>query len=313
MPADDLRSVKVFAPATIANVGPGFDIFGLALEEIGDEMLVQSTATDEIKIHEIEGYEDLPTDPKQNVAGVAIQAMLDALGLQRGFEIWIKKLVMPGSGLGSSASSSAAAVFAVNELLNRPFTSMELVQFAMEGERATSGKAHADNVAPALLGGFTLVRSYDPLDVVSIPFPENLYATVVHPQIEVKTSDSKRILKKEVSLELAIGQWGNVAGLVAGLVSGNYDLIGRSLRDYIVEPVRSVLIPGYDQAKEKALEAGALGCSISGSGPSIFALSEGKNSASKVAEAFMEHYSGLNIDHRVYVSAINAEGAKIIE
>lgn len=314
MPTDNMvNKIKVFAPATVANVGPGFDIFGLAMEEIGDVLEVSKLDGNKIKIHKVEGYGDLPTDPKKNVVGVAIDAMLKALGLTQGFEIKIRKLVMPGSGLGSSASSSAAAVYAANELLGSPFSKSELVQFAMEGEKATSGKAHADNVAPALLGGFTLVRSYKPLDVVRIKYPKDLYVTVVHPQIEVKTSDSKRILRGEVSLEMAISQWGNVAGLVSGLASGDFELIGRSLEDHIVEPVRSVLIPGYKGAKQQAMEAGALGCSISGSGPSIFALCEGKAAAEKVGATFSQYYCGLAIDHNVYVSAINAEGAKKLE
>lgn len=306
------KTIKVFAPATVANVGPGFDIFGLALEEIGDELEVSTIDGNTIQILPIEGYEELPTDPALNVAGVAIQALLDDLNLKQGFEISIRKRVMPGSGLGSSASSSAAAVYAANELLGRPFSKKELIRFAMEGERATSGKAHADNVTPSLLGGFTLVRSYGPLDVVSIPYPDNLYVAVVHPQIEVKTADSKRILKSEVSLEMAISQWGNVAGLVAGLAGGDFDLIGRSLEDHIIEPVRSVLIPGYAGAKQQAMTAGALGCNISGSGPSIFALAEGKAAAERIARAFDLYYTELEIDHKVYVSGINAEGAKII-
>lgn len=306
------KKIKVFAPATVANVGPGFDILGLALEGIGDELEVSLRDDNIIQIHPIEGYEDLPTDPLLNVAGVAIQAMLNELHIQQGFEINISKRVMPGSGLGSSASSSAAAVYAANELLGSPFSKKELVRFAMEGERATSGKAHADNVTPSLLGGFTLVRSYKPLDVVSIPYPKDLFVAVVHPQIEVKTADSKRILKSEVALDMAISQWGNVAGLVAGLAIGDFDLIGRSLEDHIVEPIRSVLIPGYAGAKHEAIAAGALGCNISGSGPSIFALTEGKAAADKVAQAFDEYYSELGIDHKIYVSGINAEGAKTI-
>lgn len=307
------KKIYVFAPATVANVGPGFDIFGLALENIGDEMEVSMREDNLLKIHPIEGYEDLPVDPDENVAGVAIKSMLKRLSIKQGFEIKIRKLVMPGSGLGSSASSSAAAVYAANELLGRPFKKNELVQFAMEGERATSGKAHADNVAPSLLGGFTLVRSYQPLDVVNIPFPKNLYVAVVHPQIEVKTADSKRILRSAVDMTVAISQWGNVAGLVAGLASGDFGLIGRSLEDHIVEPVRSILIPGYGGAKKQALKAGALGCNISGSGPSIFALCEGKDVAEKVGEAFSSYYTKINIDHKVYTSAINSEGAKTIK
>lgn len=306
------KKIKVFAPATVANVGPGFDIFGLALEGIGDKLEVSLRDDSAIKIHPIEGYENLPTDPDLNVAGVAIKALLKELDSQQGFEIVIRKRVMPGSGLGSSASSSAAAAYAANELLGSPFSKKELVRFAMEGERATSGKAHADNVTPSLLGGFTLVRSYGPLDVVSIPYPKELYIAVVHPQIEVKTADSKRILKREVALEMAISQWGNVAGLVAGMASGDFDLIGRSLEDHIVEPIRSVLIPGYAGAKHQAITSGALGCNISGSGPSIFALTEGKATAEKVAKAFDEYYTDLGIDHKVYVSGINAEGAKTL-
>ncbi|UII28033.1 homoserine kinase [Fulvivirga maritima] len=306
-----MEKIKVFAPATVANVGPGFDVLGLALDGIGDELEVIKSDKG-IKINPIPGFEDLPLDPKKNVIGVAIQALLDEARLSDGFEINVKKRVMPGSGLGSSASSSAAAVFAANELLGQPFSKQELVKFAMEGERCASGKAHADNVTPALLGGFTIVRSYSPLDVINVPYPKDLHVVVVHPQIEVKTSDSKRILKKDVSLETAISQWGNVAGLIAGLATENYELIGRSLEDYIVEPIRSVLIPGYDKAKKLALDNGALGCSISGSGPSIFALTKGKAIAEKIGEAFTNYYSLLEIDHKVYLSAINAEGAKVI-
>ncbi|MBL3654751.1 homoserine kinase [Fulvivirga sediminis] len=306
-----MEKIKVFAPATVANVGPGFDVLGLAIDGIGDELEVIKIDNG-IKINPISGFEDLPVDPKKNVIGVAIQALLDETKLSNGFEINVKKRVMPGSGLGSSASSSAAAVFAVNELLGQPYSRQELVKFAMEGERCASGKAHADNVTPALLGGFTIVRSYTPLDVVNVPYPKDLHVVVVHPQIEVKTSDSKRILKKDVSLETAISQWGNVAGLIAGLATENYELIGRSLEDYIVEPIRSVLIPGYDGAKKLAMENGALGCSISGSGPSIFALTKGKATAEKIGTAFTNYYSSLEIDHKVYLSAINAEGAKVI-
>ena len=219
-----------------------------------------------------------------------------------------KVLIRKRAGFGNSA----AAVFAGNELLGRPFSKSELVPFAMEGERATSGKAHADNVAPSLLGGFTLVRSYAPLDVVSLSFPAELYVTVVHPQIEVKTADSKRMLKAEVSMDKAIGQWGNVAGLVAGLATNDFDLISRSLEDHIVEPVRSVLIPGYDGAKESALQAGALGCNISGSGPSLFALCKGRNAARLVSDAFTQYFEKLDIDHHVYVSGISKTGARSV-
>ena len=303
-------TIKVFAPATVANVGPGFDILGLALEGIGDEI--------EMSLSDVGGIEirmpgsDLPTDPNANVAGVAVQALLDELGSSQGIRMTIHKKVLPGSGLGSSASSAAGAVFAANELLNSPFSKQELVQFAMVGEAASSGKAHADNVAPSLLGGFTLIRSYEPLDVVNLSYPSDLTVVVVHPQIEVKTSDSKKILKKDISMETAIAQWGNVAGLVSGLATSDYGLIGRSLQDVIVEPVRSMLIPGFDQLKQAAADKGALGCSISGSGPSVFALCNDPVSANKVGSVFRKIYQDLDIEHYVHVSKINEEGAKVL-
>lgn len=307
------KKIKVFAPATIANVGPGFDIFGLALQNIGDTIEIKQKAESGIVINPIDGFPQLPTHPQRNVAGVAVQALLDQLEANSGFEITLTKSVMPGSGLGSSASSAAAAVFGVNELLGKPYTKQELIPFAMEGERASSGTAHADNVAPALLGGFAFIRSYDPLDVVNITPPADLFFTVIHPQVEVKTADSKKILRKEVSMKSAIQQWGNVAGFVTGLLNKDYDLIGRSMEDVIVEPVRSLLIPGYDQLKKVAEVAGALGCSISGSGPSVFAICRGQTSAKRVAQAFTQCYEQFNIDFKIYSSPINLEGAKILK
>lgn len=307
------NKIRVFAPATVANVGPGFDIFGMALSDVGDQLELSIKKDQGIVIRPINGYDNLPTDPKKNVVGVVIQSMLDMIGYDKGFEVILHKNVLPGSGLGSSASSSAAAAFATNELLGRPFSTTELVPFAMLGEQAASGKAHADNVAPSLLGGFTMIRSYSPLDVVNVPFPEDLYITVVHPQIEIKTADSKRILKKEIQLESAIQQWGNTAGLILGLTTCDYDLIARSLDDVIVEPVRSVLIPYYSEVKSAAIEAGALGCSISGSGPSIFALSRGEEIAQHIATVFRSKYKLTDINHLVYVSKISADGARVID
>ncbi|MDX1327373.1 MAG: homoserine kinase [Arenibacter sp.] len=305
------NEIRIFAPATIANISCGFDVLGLALEAVGDEMVVRKTSEKGIKITKLTG-QDLPTETLQNVAGVAGLALLAASEYDGGFEIEIYKKIKAGSGIGSSAASSAGAVWAMNALLGNPFSKLELVKFAMEGERLASGVAHADNVAPALFGGFTLVRSYQPLDIINIPTPPALYATVIHPQIEVKTSDSRRILKTNISLEDGIKQWGNVGGLIAGLFTNDYDLIGRSLVDHIVEPIRSILIPGFDKVKEDALEAGALGCGISGSGPSIFALSEGEDIARSVAEAMKKVYQKIGVDNDVHVSKINTEGIKIL-
>lgn len=304
--------IKIFCPATIANISCGFDVLGLALDSVGDEMVVRKSRGKGIKITKLEG-QDLPMETQQNVAGVAGLALLAEADYEGGFEIEIYKKIKAGSGIGSSAASAAGAVWAMNELLGKPFPTLNLVKFAMEGERLASGVAHADNVAPALFGGFTLVRSYSPLDIVRINSPAALFATVIHPQIEVKTSDSRKILKTKISLEDGIKQWGNVGGLIAGLFTEDYALIGRSLVDHIVEPIRSILIPGFDDVKSRSLDAGALGCGISGSGPSIFALSKGRETAEKVARAMKETYQKIGIDHDIHVSKINPQGIKILD
>ncbi|MEK6155263.1 homoserine kinase [Flavobacteriaceae bacterium 3-367] len=306
-----MEEIRIFSPATIANISCGFDVLGLALDGVGDEMVVRKTSEPGVKITKITG-QDLPTDAHLNVAGVAAMALLHAHTYQGGFEMEIHKKIKAGSGIGSSAASAAGAVWAVNRLLGIPFTTLELVAFAMEGERLASGVAHADNVAPALFGGFSLVRSYDPLDIVNISAPPALVATVIHPQIEIKTSDSRKILKTKISLEDGIKQWGNVGGLVAGLYTQDYGLIGRSLVDHIVEPIRSILIPGFDEVKSKSLEAGALGCGISGSGPSIFGLSKGMDTAKAVATSMQEVYQKIGIPYDIHISKINSDGIKIL-
>jgi homoserine kinase len=302
-----MNKIKVFCPATIANISCGFDVLGLALEAIGDEMIVQKTREPGIRISKITG-QSLPLETASNVAGVAGLAFLEESNYTGGFEIEIHKKIKAGSGIGSSAASAAGAVWAMNELLDKPFTPIELVKFAMQGEALASGVAHADNVAPALYGGFTLVRSYEPLDIIKINTPPELFASVIHPQIEVKTSDSRKILKTSISLKDGIKQWGNVGGLVSGLFLEDYDLIGRSLVDHIIEPIRSMLIPGFGDVKSKTMKAGALGTGISGSGPSIFALSKGIETAEKVAEAMRNVYLNIGVDYDVYVSKINTKG-----
>ncbi|MFS4448032.1 homoserine kinase [Maribacter sp. 2307UL18-2] len=307
-----MEAVKVFCPATIANISCGFDVLGVALDSIGDEMVVRKTSKEGIHITKIEG-QDLPMETAKNVAGVAGMALLEDIGHQGGFEIEIYKQIKAGSGIGSSAASSTGAVWAMNELLGKPYSSLELVKFAMEGERLASGVAHADNVAPALFGGFTLVRSYAPLDIIPIPSPNELYATVIHPQIEVRTADSRKILKTKITLADGIKQWGNVGGLIAGLFTADYDLIGRSLEDHIVEPIRSILIPGFNEVKSEALLAGALGCGISGSGPSIFSFSKGKQTAEQVGQAMENVYRNIGVDYEIHVSQVNSKGIKIVD
>lgn len=306
-----MTEIKLFCPATIANLSCGFDVLGLCLDNVGDEMIVRKTSEKGIKITKIVGA-DLPLETEKNVAGVAALAMISNLDLDFGFEIEIYKKIKAGSGIGSSAASAAGAVFGINELLGRPFLIKDLIPFAMEGEKLASGSAHADNVAPALLGGFVLVRSYNPLDIIKIKSPEDLYATVIHPQIELKTSDARSVLKQNVTLKQAVIQCGNLGGLISGLYTNDYDLIGRSLNDEIVEPLRSVLIPKFDLVKQKAMEKGALGGGISGSGPSIFALSKGKEIAEKVAKAMSQVYEEMNLNYEIHVSKVNPEGIKIL-
>ncbi len=306
------KSIKIFAPATVANLCCGFDVLGCCLDNVGDEMIISLTSEPGVKITKIDGA-NLPMETHKNVAGVSVEALLKKYGKEIGVEIEIYKKIKAGSGIGSSAASSAGAVWAVNYLLENPFTAHELVAFAMEGEKLASGNAHADNVAPALLGSFTLVRSYNPLDVVRLNAPSDLVMTVIHPQIEVKTSDSRSVIKQNVKLKDAVQQWGNVGGLVAGLLTEDYELIGRSLEDVIIEPLRSILIPEFKAVKEAAILKGALGCGISGSGPSIFALSKGEVTANLVAEAMQEIYSKTGLDFDIHVSKINSQGVRIMK
>jgi homoserine kinase len=304
-----MDKVKVLAPATVANLVCGFDVFGMALCEPNDTMWVSLSDEPGMRIKHIDEY-NLPEEPEKNVAGVALLAMLENVECKKGFDIIIDKQIKPGSGLGSSAASSAGIVVAANHLLGNPFTNDDLVRFAMNGEKLASGVKHADNITPCIFGGITLVRSIFQLDVVPLTGPL-MYVTVVHPQIEVKTSDARQILRKEVQLKDAIKQWGNIAGLVAGLLKNDYGLISRSLEDVIIEPVRSMLIPGFDEVKKSCKEAGALGGGISGSGPSIFMLSKEETIAKQVEDVMTGIYTRLGIEYRTYVTNINYKGVQI--
>tara|TARA_B100000768_G_C11252463_1_gene364723 strand:+ start:405 stop:1334 length:930 start_codon:yes stop_codon:yes gene_type:complete len=306
-----MNEIKLFCPASVANVSCGFDVLGFCLDLIGDEMIIRKTAEKGIKILKIYG-QDLPLDTLKNVSGAAGLELLESYPVDFGFEIEIYKRIKAGSGIGSSAASSAGAVFGINELLGKPFTRKELIQFAMKGEELASGVPHADNVAAVLLGGFTLVRNSKELDVISLPTPSQLYATVLHPKIELKTSDARAVLKKKILLEKAIEQWGNLAALVSGLYTNNYDLIGRSLVDVVVEPNRSALIPGFKELKNIAMISGALGSGISGSGPSMFALSKGKETAISVGDAMSKKFDSYDIEFEIHISKVNPEGIHII-
>jgi homoserine kinase len=308
------RAVRVFAPATVANVAAGFDILGFAVREPGDEVLARLADSPGVRILRITGDGGaLPLDPARNTAGVAARGVLERAGSGAGVELELVKRMPLGSGLGSSAASGVAAAVAVNELLGRPLSREELLPSLLEAERMACGAAHADNVAPSLLGGFVLIRSYRPLDVVRIPTPPELWCALVHPHVELRTSDARRILRDRVRLADAVVQWGNTAGLVAGLLLSDYALVGRSLQDVIIEPARSVLIPGFPRVKQAALDAGALGCSISGAGPSIFALARGEALARAAGNAMAEVYRGLGLGCDRYVSPIHEAGAQATE
>lgn len=307
---EKLKSVTVASPATVANLVCGFDILGLALNEPYDTMTVAYKDEPGLAIRNVDDF-GLPEDPLKNVAGVALLSLMDALEFPIGLEMTIEKHIKPGSGIGSSAASAAGSVAAANILLGNKFSKNELIQFAMNGEKLASGVKHADNIAPCLLGGITLIKSILPLDIVPLSSPP-LYVTIVHPQIEVKTSDARQILRKQVLLKDAIKQWGNIAGLVAGFLQSDYGLIGRSLEDFIIEPVRSILIPGFDEVKKQCKAAGALGGGISGSGPSIFMLSTSYAIAKDVEKEMNTIYNRIGIDHSTYVTTINTEGVKII-
>ena len=301
-----MKEITIQAPATVANLVCGFDVLGLCLAEPYDIMRVRLLDKPQVVISTTDQF-PLPADPALNTAGAPLLEMLAVLKQDIGFEVIITKQIKPGSGIGSSAASAAGAVVAANELLGNIFSREELVRFAMFGEKVASGVKHADNIAPCIYGGVTLIRSIFPLDIIPIESPE-LFVTVLHPQIEVRTSDAREILRKEVLLKDAIRQWGNIGGLVAGLMKGDYDLIGRSLEDVIIEPVRSILIPGFDRIKSECKDAGAIGGGISGSGPSIFMLSRDEPTAKAVAAVMKSIYDRIGVLYHIYVTTINRQG-----
>ena len=303
--------IKIFSPATAANISCGFDTLGLAIEEIGDEMTFVKTPHKRVEIRDITGF-DLTYDVDKNAAGVVVQKMLLDAKADFGIQITMHKGYAPGSGLGSSAASSAGAAFGANQLLGKPFSNLELTAYAMLGEKVACGSEIADNVAAALFGGFVLVQSYQPLRIIKLPVPDELRLVAIHPQIEIRTEDSRNVLPKEIPLKDAVTQWANVGGLVSGLYTNDYEVIGNSLVDIIVEPHRKKLIPYFDEVKKAALKAGALGAGISGSGPTIFALCKGDESMQKVEDAIEKSYRNKGIDFELYTSKINSEGIKII-
>lgn len=306
-----MKKVKLKVPATVANLVCGFDILGMAVRDPYDEMEFKLLETPEIIIKHTDSF-GLPEEPSKNVAGVVLLKIQEYFNMKNGFEVIIHKHIKPGSGLGSSAASAAGAAFGANLLLGNKLSKEEMIHFAMFGEELASGVRHADNIAPCIYGGITLVKSTSPIDIIPLNSPD-LFVTAVHPQVEVKTSDARQILKKNITLKSAVEQWGNIAGLVAGIQKNDFPLIGRSLNDVIIEPIRSILIPKFDEIKAKSLQLGALGGGISGSGPSIFMLSEQKETAETIARMMQSVYDSIEIESLVYVSKINPAGIQIVE
>jgi len=306
-------TVTVFAPATVANVASGFDVLGFALERPGDAVTVTRVVEKTVTVISISGDGGkLPRDPEKNTAAVAAAGFLRAVGFPFGVEISLEKRMPLSSGLGSSAASAVAAVWAANLLAGGPLSPRELLPFTLEAEKAACGTAHADNVAPSLLGGFVLIRSYSPLDVVQLPVPPGLSCAVAHPHTEVRTEDARKVLKKEIRLADATRQWGNLAALVAALYNGDLGLLGRSLQDVVAEPARSVLIPGFAAVKAAALAAGALGCSISGSGPSVFALCGSRGASEAAGAAMVGAFGAAGLGCDLFLSEVNRKGPVVL-
>lgn len=303
--------LKIFAPATVANVSCGYDSLGFAVDAIGDEMTFTKTPNKGVEITNITGA-DLTYDVDKNAASAVVKKMLQEANADFGIQLTIHKGFSPGSGLGSSAASAAGAAFGANQLLGNIYNNLELTKFAMFGEEVACGSAIADNVAAAIYGGFVLIRSYEPLEIIKLPVPSELRVAAIHPQIEIKTKDARAVLPTEIALKDAVTQWANVGGLISGLHSNDYNLISNSLVDIIVEPHRKKLIPYFDDVQKAALKAGALGAGISGSGPTIFALCKGDKIVENVYNAIEKSYRNKGIDFELYTSIINPEGIKIL-
>lgn len=313
-PAPILKEVKVFAPATVANVACGYDVLGFAIDSPGDEVIARHSDKPGLRITNITGDDGkLPKTVEGNTAGVAAQDLLRHLGmLDRGIEMEIHKKMPFGSGLGSSAASAVAGVYAVNKLIGEPLSKKQLLPFAMSGEASADGAYHADNVGPSLLGGIVFIRSNQELDIAQLPVPGNLWAAVVHPEIEILTKVAREILPTDIPIVNATQQIGNLGGLICGIIQEDYGMISRSIHDVIAEPHRQKLIPEFYKAKRAALANGALGFSISGAGPSVFALCEGEEVANKVAAAVSQVFTDINLENQAHVSKINQKGVHVI-
>ena len=307
-----MKKVKVYAPGSIGNVGCGFDVFGLAIDAIGDFLEVEENSTGQLRIIDIKGDPTIPLDPEKNIVTVGAKNLLLEFGSTLGFDFKITKGVLAGSGLGSSGSSATAGVFAINELLSKPYTKQELIKYAAVGEQIASRQVHYDNVAPSMLGGFTVIRSSDPLEILQVAVPKNLYLAIVKPSVVIKTADAKKILGDSIAIENAVSQFGNIAGLIIGMQNDDISLIGRSVEDVLATPIRSGLIPKFNEAKEAAFKAGAAGYNISGSGPAMFAICDGSNAAEGVLSALQDIYQD-DKKANFYLTQVDTSGTRRID
>lgn len=310
-----MSTIRAFAPATVSNIACGFDVLGFAIEGPGDEVVAELRDEPGVEIGELTGDGGrLPRDAERNTAGVAVRALLERFdATERGVRLRVHKRMPLASGLGSSAASAVAAVVAADRLLGLEAGRDELLRCALEGERVACGSAHPDNATPSLYGGFVLIRSSNPLDVIELPVPAGLSCALVRPRVAVETRKARAALGTRVELAAAVRQWGNLGALVAGLFRGDLELISRSLEDHVAEPVRAGLVPGFREVQEAARGAGALGCSLSGSGPSIFALSADAEQAERVAEAMSGALEALGIEGDRLVSPVGSPGARRVD
>jgi homoserine kinase len=307
------KVVTAFAPASVSNVSCGFDIMGFALEGAGDTVTARFSTRPGVRIGSITGCRSpLPAEASANTAGPPVIALLRECASGTGVEIDIHKGIPVGGGIGSSAASAVAAVVAADALLGTNFLPEKLLELAIEGEKIASGAVHVDNLSPCLWGGFVLVRGYHPIDIVRISVPESLWCSVISPQVEIKTAHARKILPKVIPLEDVITQSGNAAGLIAGMFTADFPLISRSLCDVIAEPARAHLIPGFARMKEAALAHGALGCGISGSGPSLFAMASSRDEAGKIVSAMGNVLGEMGCLYATLVSRVGAAGARVI-
>ncbi|MBO4447694.1 MAG: homoserine kinase [Bacteroidales bacterium] len=303
------KKVTVFAPASIANLGCGFDVIGLALDEVGDVLEISASDGDGISIVN-ETNIPLPTDTELNVITPVVRKFLEMISEKAKIKVRIIRKISPGSGIGSSAASSAAAAFGMNQLYDCPLSEEDVVLCAMEGENLASGGYHADNAAPAVMGGIVLIRGYEPLDLIKLPVPGNFYCSVAHPHIMVSTKEARSILPREISLHDAVRQWGNVGGMVSGLYSGDMALVGRAMKDLVAEPYRKQFIPGFDDLRTRVMDAGALAMNIAGSGPSVFALADSYRTAVLTEKIMKEHFASTGCE--TYAIKITNRGARVL-